>query len=120
MCYYWYNTTYYIISIIQKINFSPLNPIQMNTLDNFSKRFLTISISLSVILLSASLFIFSIKTATASSAPAKFPSPYSASENYSPLGIYNGYVYYFYMSGSTIEFYKVKTDVAKDFTENYK
>lgn len=91
----------------------------MKNLDTFSKRFLTISISLSVILLSASLFIFSIKSANAASTP-KFPNPYNASENYSPLGIYNGYVYYFYMNGSTIEFSKVKIDVAKDFTENYK
>lgn len=92
----------------------------MKNLDNFSRRFLSISISLSIVLLSAAAFMFSIKTVNASSTAPKFPSPYNASENYSPLGIYNGYVYYFYMSGSTIEFSKVKTDVAKDFTENYK
>lgn len=86
-------------------------------LDNFSKRFLTISISISVILLSASLFIFSIKSATAS--PKPFPSPAVASENYCSLGIYNGYAYYFWVSGDNMDLSKVKLEAATDYSANY-
>ena len=92
----------------------------MKNLDSFSKRFLTISVSLSLILLSASLFIFSIKNATAAPKVLSSPNPTVASENYCSLGIYNGYVYYFWVSGTTVEFSKIKIDAAKDFTENYK
>ncbi|MEI6312184.1 MAG: hypothetical protein WCP57_08000 [Bacteroidota bacterium] len=92
----------------------------MKNLDTFSKRFLTISISLSVVLLSAAVFMFSIKTATASSKlPFPTPNPTVASENYCPLGIYNGYVYYFWVSGEQVDFSKIKLEIATDYSQNY-
>lgn len=95
----------------------------MKNLDLFSKRIFTVSLSLSMLLLSAAIFVYSIKPAHAKPGflgPNPFPNPTVASENYCSLGIYNGYVYYFWVSGSTVEFSKIKLDVAKDFTDNYK
>ena len=94
----------------------------MKNLDLISKRILTISFSISIVLMAAACFVFSINSMTAknNSIPAPKLAPVVASENYCPLGISNGYVYYFFMNGSTAEFSKVNLTVAKDFSENYK
>jgi hypothetical protein len=87
-----------------------------------SKRILTIAFSLSMVLLAASCFVYSINSLSAKNNPIPAPkiTPAVASENYCPLGISNGYVYYFFLNGSTAEFSKVNVTVAKDFSENYK
>jgi hypothetical protein len=94
----------------------------MKNLDLMSKRILTIAFSLSMVLLAAACFVYSINSLSAKNNPIPAPkiTPAVASENYCPLGISNGYVYYFFLNGSTAEFSKVNVTVAKDFSENYK
>ncbi len=94
----------------------------MKNLDLISKRILTIAFSISMVLLAASCFVYSMNSLSAknNAIPAPKLTPVVASENYCPLGISNGYVYYFFLNGSTAEFSKVNVEIAKDFSENYK
>lgn len=94
----------------------------MKNLDLISKRILSVAFSLSIVLMAASCFIYSMNSLSAKNKPIPSPklTPVVAAENYCPLGISNGYVYYFFINGSTAEFSKVNLTVAKDFSENYK
>ena len=72
----------------------------MKNLDQFSKRFLAVSLGIAVVFAAASLFLFSVQSSFATDADEVVPATYEnvlqtgTAENYIPLGIEGGYGYW--------------------------